>query len=386
MPTITPLLFKPSRPLTLGTELEWQILDPHTTRLKNQSVRLLHAIRKESGSWTHQFKPEAVRNMLEINSSIHESAETLLTELYALQDQVKGVLQASGLALSGGGTHPFETWTEREIFPNRRYLHLHKVYGFLFKRFSVYSQHIHIGCASAQDALYLTHALSLYVPHFIALSAASPFYFGIDTHFDCSRLTVISSFPTSGVMPFMTDWEEFESYFSHLCQVRLINSIKDLYWDIRPKPEFGTVELRICDSPLHLRKAAIMAAYAQALTAFLLDTRPAIDAKMYFAYKFNRFFAMRYGLHALMFDVNTESEQPLIELILKTLALLKPYAKSLGSEDLLAELEALCRTQDSDAASLRQVYKKEKNLAAVTRYAMQSWHLNNQAQGKRQTH
>lgn len=366
------LSFNPSTPLTLGIELEWQILDPESASLKPQSIPLLKSIAKLGGVIADQFKPELVRSMIEVNSTVHQTPFSLLEELYSFQDQIQEILAEYNLCLAGGGTHPFERWTKREVFPKSRFINLHKRYGFLFKRFSVFGQHIHIGCASKEDALYLIHALAAYVPHFIALSASSPLYSGVDTFFDCSRLTVVSAFPTSGVMPFITDWKEFENYFQELLQFNVVDSLKDLYWDIRPNLEFGTVELRICDSPLSIKKAVALGAYAQALCAYLLENRIELDAKLYFPYRYNRFSAMRYGLNASIMDITSKEHKPLSEDILDTIKKIKPYAAKFNAESFLNELEKSCSYKTNDAQTLRNIYQTD-GIKATVHKSMELW-------------
>ena len=107
--------------------------------------------------------------------------------------------------------------------------------------------------------------MSEHVPAFVALSAASPFYQDQDTRFASSRLTAINAFPLSGTIPLVTSWAEFNRYYDRMFDLGIVASMKDFYWDIRPKPEFGTIELRVCDTPLTIEKAAALAAYAQTL-------------------------------------------------------------------------------------------------------------------------
>src|SRR5690606_31979681 len=128
----------------------------------------------------------------------------------------------------------------------------------LAKQFTVFGQHIHVGCGSGDDAIYLVHALARYVPHFIALSASSPFSQGVDTAFDSSRLNAIAAFPLSGSMPFVQSWDELNAYVAKMYRFRIIGSMKDFYWDIRPKPEYGTIEIRVCDTPLTVERAAAL--------------------------------------------------------------------------------------------------------------------------------
>src|SRR5205085_6445713 len=148
-----------------------------------------------------------------------------------------------------------QKWQDQTIYPNEHFLSLSEQYGYLAKQLTVFGQHIHIGCQTGDDALYLCHAMAYYLPQFIALSASSPYHHGINTNFDCSRLSVISAFPLSGTLPWLLSWDEFQQYFDKMYHLGVIKNMKDFYWDIRPKPEFGTVELRICDTPLTVDKA-----------------------------------------------------------------------------------------------------------------------------------
>lgn len=127
--------------------------------------------------------------MIELNSSIHLSYESLLAELKQIRDAVAQAAAQLNLRIAGGGSHPFHKWSERRIYPTERFKHLLEVYGYLAKQFTVFGQHIHIGCPDGDAAVYLTHMLSRYIPHFIALSASSPFQQGADT--GCQRVSAL---------------------------------------------------------------------------------------------------------------------------------------------------------------------------------------------------
>jgi carboxylate-amine ligase len=103
---------------------------------------------------------------------------------------------------------------------------------------------VHIGCENGTQAMCLLHRLAPYVPQFIALAASSPYFQGVDTSYDCARLNSINAFPLSGRAPFLTDWPAFERFFNKLKSLGVVESMKDFYWDIRPKPEYRTVEVR----------------------------------------------------------------------------------------------------------------------------------------------
>jgi carboxylate-amine ligase len=169
--------------------------------------------------------------------------------------------------------HPFQQWHQQRIYDKPRFKELTALYGYLTKQFTIFGQHVHVGCPSADDALMMLHRLSRYIPHFIALSASSPFVQGQDTAFDSARLNSVFAFPL-GSCAVCLHWEDFERYFAKMAATGVIHSMKDFYWDIRPKPEFGTVEVRVFDTPLSIHRAAQLAAYVQALGAWFLSEQP----------------------------------------------------------------------------------------------------------------
>jgi carboxylate-amine ligase len=278
------------------------------------------------------------------------------------------------LRIAGGGSHPFHKWSERRIYPTERFRHLLDVYGYLAKQFTIFGQHIHLGCPDGDAAIYLTHMLSRYIPHFIALSAASPFQQGADTGFQSSRLNTVSAFPLSGTMPFVLSWREFIAYFEKMHGFRIVESMKDFYWDIRPKPEYGTVEIRVLDTPLTVERAALLAAYAQALARYAFTQRPLQASEdVYLVYKHNRFQACRYGLDATCIDAYTQQQLPLKRDLLATLDLLHPHAVELGTCEALAALRSDVDDCRSDAMWLREAHAQLGSLHDVARRQSEEW-------------
>jgi len=263
--------FSRSQSLSLGIELELQLVRAHDRDLAHEAGDLIARLAKKKVPG--EVKPEVTLSMIELNTSIHTSFQGALAELEAQRAAVCEAAGVLNLGVCGGGAHPFHDWSERRVYPAERFKAVTERYGYLAKQFTVFGQHIHLGCASGDEAVYLVHMLTRYLPHFIALSASSPFYQGEDTSFQSSRLTAVSAFPLSGHMPFVPDWAAFLEYFETMRGYGIVEGMKDFYWDIRPKPEYGTIEIRVCDTPLTVRRAALLAAYAQALAAWLLQER-----------------------------------------------------------------------------------------------------------------
>ena len=354
------LEFKPSAPLTLGVELELQLVNTRDCDLTRAATDLLGLIAK--AKHPGEIKPEITESMIEASTGIHAQHGTQRAEQRELRSALLAAADRLNVGVAGGGAHPFQRWGERRIVDHPRFKHVSQLYGYLAKQFTVFGQHIHIGCPDGNDALYLLHSLARYVPHFIALSAASPYYQGLDTAFDSSRLNTVFAFPLSGRAPFVGSWDEFRGYFERMRRAGIVESMKDFYWDIRPKPEFGTIELRVCDTPLSVDTAAALAAYAQALSRWLLVERPhKLTEDVYLTYTYNRFQACRFGLDGEMVDPIAEQRSPIYADVRATLEALRVHARELAAEDGLAVIEAIAR-RGNDARWMREAYAGSDSL------------------------
>ena len=260
-----------------------------------------------------------------------------------------------------------------DFFPTERFQYLNDLYGYLAKQFTIFGQHVHLGCPNGDEALWLLHALSRYVPHFIALAASSPYVQGQDTGFDSARLNSVFAFPLSGRAPFVRSWREFEGYFDKMTATGVVHSMKDFYWDIRPKPEFGTIELRVCDTPLTVEKAAALAIYLQAICRYLREEKPfEPEEDDYLVYTYNRFQACRFGLHGEIVDPKTKQRVRLIDDIVRTLAKVEAHAVDLKGFDACNLLRESLH-QGNDASWLRAQRASGLPLAAVVEMAAQRW-------------
>ena len=361
--------FKTSQSLTLGVELELQLVNLTDFDLAAASPDMLHLLGRTD--FPGNVTPEVTESMIEINTDIH----TNHTELSAQLQHIRDILVLAGdklnVGVCGGGAHPFQKWFERKIFPKPRFKEVSALYGYLSKQFTVFGQHVHIGCRSGDEALFLLHSLNRYIPHFIALSASSPYYQGVDTLFNSARLNSVFAFPLSGRAPLILNWAEFERhYFAKMEHTGVVKSMKDFYWDIRPKPEYGTIELRVCDTPLTVERAAALACYLQALCRHLLwraEAPPAEDD--YLVYNYNRFQACRFGLDGTLVHPKSHETLLLREDILTTLRHIEPHAEALGS---LVALEHLYQVIDegNDASYLRRKYADVGSLEGVVDAAL----------------
>ena len=362
--------FKASSALTMGVELELQLVNPTDFDLSDSAADILHLLDRKP--FPGDVKPEMTQSMIEISTDVHFRHDELLAQLQRMRNALLAAGDRLNVAICGGGTHPFQRWFHQRIFEKPRFQQLSTLYGYLAKQFTVFGQHVHIGCASADDALVLLHGLNRYLPHFIALSASSPYSQGVDTLFDSARLNSVFAFPLSGRAPFILDWQQFESgYFAKMEKTGVVNSMKDFYCDIRPKPEFGTIELRVCDTPLTVERAAALAAYLQALCRMLLARREPLPVEDdYLVYNYNRFQACRFGLDGVIIHPRTSETMSLREDILATLRRVELDAEVLRSRPALDEIRAILGQSGNDAAFLRRECAEEGGVQGMVEAAV----------------
>jgi carboxylate-amine ligase len=362
--------FKTSSALSMGVELELQLVSLSDLDLTAASPDLLEVLRH--APFPGNVTPEITQSMIEISTGIHHGHDTLAAELGAQRDTLVRAGERLNVGICGGGTHPFQQWSQRKIFAKPRFEEVSALYGYLAKQFTVFGQHVHIGCASGDDALFLLHALNRYVPHFIALSASSPYMQGRDTLFQSARLNSVSAFPLSGRAPFLLSWDAFEhQYFAKMERTGVVSSMKDFYWDIRPKPEFGTIELRVCDTPLSIELAAALACYLQALCGLLLQRAdPPPQEDDYLVYNYNRFQACRFGLDGEIVHPQRYESIPLRDDILDTIHRLAGQASGL---DCRRALDLLVHRVHSgnDAGVLRAEYDARGSIEGVVDAALE---------------
>lgn len=364
--------FAPSRPLTMGVELELQVVNRHDYDLAPSVEDLLRVMK--GVDIPGEVKPEITDCMLELSTGICNSYQELIDQLELIRGELLRAADKLNLGLCGGGTHPFQQWTQRQIFETPRYQHLSELYGYLSKQFTVFGQHVHIGCPGPDEALCMLHALSRYIPHFIALSASSPYVQGVDTGFDSARINSVAAFPLSGWAPFLLNWDDFTRYFEHMTRTGVVESMKDFYWDIRPKPEYGTIEVRVMDTPLSLEKAARIAAYIQAIVRRQLVEKP--DRPLeddYLVYSFNRFQACRFGFDGAFVDPRTLEHRTIRDDILLTLDTLEPHAIELGGDGACRELRLDVLNRGNDAGWIRALQRQENLLPEVVRQQCLRW-------------
>jgi carboxylate-amine ligase len=312
--------FANSRLGSMGIELELMVLDRLTYDLLPAAPDILRLLDQQEKDWV--ATPEITTSMLEVATSVLGSYREAATQVEEIRTSVQRAAFAVGAAISGGGAHPFQKWNEQRIYPKDRYRASAKKYGYLAKMFTVFGMHVHIGMPNADEAVRVGAWLTQRAPLFIALSANSPCWQGEDSGFCSARSNVVGAFPMSGIMPAeLRSWQEFSDHFARLAGHGIVNSIKDFYWDVRPKPEYGTIELRVLDTPLHPGYAAALACYARELCIEVAQQPGAWpDEGGRDLYNWNRFNAAKDGVQGNWIDPCSGREHTIEHVVRNDLA------------------------------------------------------------------
>jgi carboxylate-amine ligase len=234
------------------------------------------------------------------------------------------------------GTHPFSDWAKQQISPNPRYERLVEEMQWLARRLQIFGIHVHVGVQSAEKAIAIANTLQTYIPHFLALSASSPYWMGADTGLASSRSKVFESLPTAGLPYQLSGWSEFEDFMETLVSAKAIESIREVWWDIRPHPNFGTIEFRICDGMPTMSEIITAAALSQCLVEWLdslFERGYKLPVPRRWVVTENKWRAARYGRDAEIIADEHGTLVPMREAIGLLVDELMPIARRLGCED-----------------------------------------------------
>ncbi|MGK5551866.1 glutamate--cysteine ligase [Actinomadura kijaniata] len=342
--------FNPSRGATLGIEWEIQLIDADTRHLRQDAREVLADLPSlsESGVGStglakvrHELMESTVEIVTDVCHTVAEAKRDLAGTLAAL----RAAGEPRGIALACTGTHPFSDWRDAVTAPIQRYADLIEQMQWLARRIQTFGVHVHVGVTDAAKAIPIVNALSAYLPHFLALTASSPFWSGADTGLASSRAVVFGQLPTAGPPHLLDDWPAFEEYMDTLLRAGTIRSIKEVWWDIRPHPDFGTIEIRMFDGIPTMREVGMAAALCQSLVTLFeqqIDRGYTLPRPAAWVVRDNKWRATRYGLDAVVITDDTGNTAPLRDGLYELVRELEPVADRLGcSEELKVAGEVL---------------------------------------------
>ncbi|MCW2505766.1 MAG: glutamate--cysteine ligase [Actinomycetia bacterium] len=336
--------FAASERASLGVEWEIELVDTETRELRSGASEILAEICPPDAAEHPKAKHELLESTVEVITGVCATVAEAKEDLAGTVREVRKAAANLNLGLMCSGTHPFTDWTTQQVSPNPRYHALVEAMQWLARRLQIFGVHVHVGVRSPEKVIPIVNALTEYIPHLLALSSSSPYWIGTDTGLASARSKVFESLPTAGLPYQLSGWDEFESYMHTLISTRTIQSIREVWWDIRPHPDFGTVELRICDGVPTFDEIGAIAALSQCLVERLdrdLDRGYTLPVPTSWVVRENKWRAARYGLAAEVIVDDRGNVVPMKHAILDVVEDLMPTARRLDCADELADVERI---------------------------------------------
>ncbi|MHC5003121.1 MAG: carboxylate-amine ligase [Planctomycetota bacterium] len=351
---------------TLGVEIELQLVDHTTGELV---PRIDDLLRRVPAHYERFVKPEFMQSYCEVNTDVCDTVHQVEQDLTEKMRWLQGLGDELGIDFLWAGTHPFSRWEEQTMSRGDRYAWLMDAMQYIARRLVCFGLHVHIGVDSGDKAVQMCDRLLRHLPTLLAMSVNSPFWCGRDTGILSLRSKIMEALPTAGLPHTMRNWSEYCWLVNNLVSTGFIKSIREIWWDVRPHNDFGTVEIRIMDQPMNLSHTLGLVALTQALVAgisadidkgaYLYDSHPQIA-------KQNKWHAARYGMDATFVDFDTMLAIPAKQAAMRLIERCMPHAQQLGSESYLGQLSDII-DGGTGAARQMQLYQEHGDLRSVVR-------------------
>jgi carboxylate-amine ligase len=346
---------------TVGIEEELMIMDAGSYELVNAIDQLL-----EDGD--ESIKPELMESVCEIATRPHATIADAGAELRELRQGVSARARAKGLCIGSAGTHPFALWEDQRIVAQPRYRELVEALRFVARQELIFGMHVHIGLDDPEKAIYVANGMRVHIAILLALSANSPFWRADATGLQSTRTPIFRQFPRVGVPPRYDGWEDYERRTEFMVRSGVMEDYTWLWYDVRPHPKLGTVEVRPCDSQTRVEHTLGIAALIQAMVKEIsehFDEGKPLREYPWEMLDENKFLAARHGMDGELVDLPSDARVQAKELARRLLDRLREHAQDLGTESDFEALEDIL-TRGNGAHRQRVVYEANHDLREVT--------------------
>ncbi|HXD70304.1 MAG TPA: carboxylate-amine ligase [Gaiellales bacterium] len=353
-------------PLTVGVEEEYMLLDPAGFDLVSGVEELLAEV--VDTEMADRLKPELMQCVLESGTCVCADIPEAAADLRLIRQYVASHARSHNMRLGAAGTHPFSLFENQKITARDRYRALVEMLQYVARRELVFGMHVHVAVPSPEACLAVMEGVLIELPVLLALSANSPFWRGDHTGLASSRAMIFSAFPRSGLPPRFADYQDYAEAVGFMEATGAIGDYTHLWWDVRPHPRFGTIEVRVMDCQTRLEDTVALAAYVQCLVKLLLDRYDQGQVLSYHRMLLseNKWLALRYGLDAPLMDLAAGKR---VKMAARTLARrrireLRPISRDLGCADELARIDWILE-HGNGADRQRQVWNANRDIAEV---------------------
>ncbi|WP_219810647.1 glutamate--cysteine ligase [Curtobacterium sp. BH-2-1-1] len=363
--------FTESRPSTIGVEWELPLVDRDTGDLTPRAPAVIQAVQQRLGDHD-RVTEELLTNTVEVVTGVHSRVSGATSELSGIIGEVVDAAEPLDAQVMCAGTHPFAVWDQQEITPDsEHYTTLIDRTRWWGRQMLIWGVHVHVGIDDRDKALPILGAMLAYVPHLQAFTASSPFWAGTDTGYASNRALMFQQLPTGGLPPALGAWANFEEVVDDLTRTGVIEGVKDLRWDIRPSPGWGTLENRVSDGISTLHEVGAVTALVQCLVtemSYRLDAGETLPTMQPWFVRENKWRAARYGMEAEIITNAAGDERLVTDEVHDLVQRLDPVADRLGCQQELHHLDTMIADGASYQRQLQVAQENGGDLRAVVRH------------------
>jgi carboxylate-amine ligase len=355
-----PITFQTSKPFSLGVEIELQILDRNDLNLVPRAPEILAMVPAEL---KERIKPEFIRSMIEVNTEVCSNMSQIKENLTDLIQQAEKIAAANNCLLFATSLHPFAKYNDQVLSSDPRYNRIMDDLQLVGRRFITQGLHVHVGMDNHEDAIRVCDNIRLFLPILLALTCSSPYYEGIDTGLHSYRAKLFEALPLAGMPDEIGSWDEYIEMVTLLTNTGIITEVRDLWWDVRPHPDFGTVEIRICDLPSSFSEILAIVALIQGLVVNLTESDKHLNPNMQ-VLKSNKWQAARYGLEGRFVYPLIQKKISMREAAGEIFAKAAPDMVKLGTNHYLSVLQQTVNSGTSSDQQ-RKIFEAQKDFSAI---------------------
>jgi len=352
--------FQSSKPFSLGVEIELQIVDKNDLNLVPKGPEILAMV---PAGLKERIKPEFIRSMIEVNTEVCSTMDQVKENLTHLIQQAEKIAAANNCLLFATSLHPFARYSDQVVSSHPRYSRIMDDLQLVGRRFITQGLHVHVGMDNHEDAIRVCDSIRLFLPILLSLTCSSPYYQGIDTGLHSYRAKLFEALPLAGMPDELGSWDKYLEMVTLLTNTGIITEVRDLWWDVRPHPDFGTVEIRICDLPSSFSEILAIVALIQGLVANLTESDKRLNPNMQ-VLKSNKWQAARYGLEGRFVYPLVQKKISMQEAAGEIFAKAAPAMEQLGTSHYLPVLQRIVETGTSSAQQ-RKIFNRQKDFSAI---------------------
>ncbi|MFC1843766.1 YbdK family carboxylate-amine ligase [Thermodesulfobacteriota bacterium] len=356
----SPIQFQTSEPFSLGVEIELQILDRNNLSLVPKAPEILDMVPTELKD---RIKPEFIRSMIEVNTEVCTNMNQVKENLTHLIQLAEKIAAENNCLLFATSLHPFAKYSDQVLSSHPRYSRIMDDLQLVGRRFITQGLHVHVGMDDHDAAIRVCDSIRLFLPILLALTCSSPYYEGIDTGLHSYRAKLFEALPLAGMPDELGSWEQYLEMVTLLTNTEIISEVRDLWWDVRPHPDFGTIEIRICDLPSSLNEILSIVALIQGLVISLTVSDKRLNPNMQ-VLKSNKWQAARYGLEGRFVYPLLQKKISMQEAAGEIFTKAAPAMEQLGTDHYLPVLQRIIESGTSSARQ-REIFNRQKDFSAI---------------------